>query len=236
MSANFRSFLATAAAGLCVAGAAPRAQAADYYVATTGSDSNPGTMAQPFASLQKGHDVAASGDTVWIRGGTYRVVNGATATAGFNITKSGQSDARRIRFWAYPGELPIFDFSQLRITSSTNNAGFYVTGSWLHFKGFEVTNVPMGTRSSNGIWNRGGSNNTFELLNIHHIIGLRPLDRQRNGGHLVLNCDSHDNYDPDRTRATGRTRTASASTTRRRARARFSEAAAPGGTPTTDTT
>ena len=31
---------------------APRAAlAADYYVATTGNDSNPGSMAQPFATL-----------------------------------------------------------------------------------------------------------------------------------------------------------------------------------------
>ena len=176
---------------------AGNASAAEYYVATTGNDSNPGTIEQPFATLQKGHDVAAAGDTVWIRGGTYRVVNGASATSGFVMSKSGQSDARRIRFWAYPGELPIFDFSQLRLTASMNNSGFYITGSWLHFKGFEVANVPMGTRSSNGMWNRGGSNNTFELLNIHHITGAGLSIANGNGGHLALNCDSHDNYDPN---------------------------------------
>ena len=47
------------------------ASATEYYVAPTGNDSNAGTMELPFATLQRGHDVAAAGDTVWIRGGTY---------------------------------------------------------------------------------------------------------------------------------------------------------------------
>ena len=91
--------------------------------------------------------------------------------------------------------MPVFDFSQLRLDGVDDNSGFYVTGSWLHFKGFEVANVPMGTRSSNGMWNRGGSNNTFELLNIHHITGAGLSIADGNGGNLMLNCDAHDNYD-----------------------------------------
>ena len=51
--------------------AANRALAADYYVATTGSDSNPGTQASPFATLTKGVSSAGAGDTVYIGGGTY---------------------------------------------------------------------------------------------------------------------------------------------------------------------
>src|ERR1051325_3995958 len=42
------------------------ALATDYYVSPTGSDSAAGTMDAPFATLQKGHDVSAAGDTVWI--------------------------------------------------------------------------------------------------------------------------------------------------------------------------
>ena len=45
------------------------ARATDYYVSTTGSDSNAGTMTAPWATLQKGASTAAAGDTVWIRGG-----------------------------------------------------------------------------------------------------------------------------------------------------------------------
>jgi len=42
-----------------------------YYVSTSGSDSYAGTLANPFATIQKGLDVARAGDTVFVRAGTY---------------------------------------------------------------------------------------------------------------------------------------------------------------------
>ena len=42
-----------------------------YYVATTGSDSNLGTFAQPFRTIQKAVDIVQPGDTVLIMPGTY---------------------------------------------------------------------------------------------------------------------------------------------------------------------
>ena len=47
------------------------AQGATYYVATTGSDSNPGTQAAPFLTISKGTNRAAAGDTVIVGNGTY---------------------------------------------------------------------------------------------------------------------------------------------------------------------
>ena len=44
-----------------------------YYVGGDGaSDSNPGTAAQPFATIQKAASVAVAGDIVNIRSGNYR--------------------------------------------------------------------------------------------------------------------------------------------------------------------
>ncbi|MFL5304281.1 MAG: right-handed parallel beta-helix repeat-containing protein [Polyangia bacterium] len=184
--------------------AAASVQAADYYVDTKGSDSNPGTMAQPFATLQKGVDVAVAGDTVYIRGGTYKVASGASSMAGVNFAKSGQSDSKRINYFAYAGETPVFDFSQLQLSASATSAGFYVTGSWLHFKGIEISHVPMpGTVSNNGLWAVGASNNTYELLNAHHNSGPGISIAKGNGGNLVLNCDSHDNYDANAAQGAG---------------------------------
>lgn len=42
-----------------------------YYVATTGSDSNPGTLASPFATLSHAMTVAPVGSVIYLRGGTY---------------------------------------------------------------------------------------------------------------------------------------------------------------------
>src|SRR3954453_9774819 len=50
-------FLCGLLAGL-TGSTASNAQAADYYVATTGSDANVGSLSAPFATLQKGADVA----------------------------------------------------------------------------------------------------------------------------------------------------------------------------------
>jgi hypothetical protein len=43
-----------------------------YYVSTGGSDGNPGTLGEPFRTIQEAADRAGPGDTVVIRGGTYR--------------------------------------------------------------------------------------------------------------------------------------------------------------------
>src|SRR4051812_22069911 len=43
-----------------------------WFVATTGADTNPGTISLPFRTIQHGADVAQAGDTVNVRAGTYR--------------------------------------------------------------------------------------------------------------------------------------------------------------------
>lgn len=149
----------------------------EYYVATTGSDSNPGTQASPFATITKAASVAAAGDTVFIRGGTY------TPSSGTTFSKSGTSDTNRIKFWAYPGEKPIFDYSK------AGGIGFNVTGSWLHFKGIEICYAGEPIVISNA------SNDIMELMDTHHAEGSGIFISHGRGGHLLLNCDSHDNYD-----------------------------------------
>ena len=66
------------------------ASAATYYVATNGNDNHPGTEAQPFATVNKGAQVAQAGDTVIIKSGTYvptsRIVVANSGTAAAPIT------------------------------------------------------------------------------------------------------------------------------------------------------
>ncbi|MGO4760044.1 right-handed parallel beta-helix repeat-containing protein, partial [Streptomyces sp. 2MCAF27] len=111
------------------------------------------------------------------------------------LNKSGSS-GNQIHYLAYPGEKPVLNFS--RMTDDCRIKGFDVTGSWIHLKGLEVTGVPQNNNLNHeswGIW-ISGSNNTFEQINTHHHMGP-GLFIQNGGGNLVLNSDSHDNYDPN---------------------------------------
>jgi len=174
------------------------AAANEYYVATNGSDSNPGTAALPFASITRGQTAAAAGDTVWLRGGVYQysATTGSATPVLFN--KSGTS-TNPINYFAYPGETPVFDF--FNYLPQQRIRGFSVRADWLHFRGIELRGVQQTITNVNESWGirleNGADNNVFEQLNLHHNEGP-GLFIQDGGNNLVLNCDSHDNYDPDR--------------------------------------
>lgn len=99
--------------GLVLAAILPAAaaRAADFTVAPGGSDSNPGTPARPFASLERARDAVRrlkaaghEGDiTVDIRGGVYRL----SRTVVFGLRDSGGPGCT-IRYAAAPGEEPVF--------------------------------------------------------------------------------------------------------------------------------
>lgn len=44
----------------------------DYVVSPEGSDTAPGTVAQPFGTIQKAADTAQAGNTLLVRRGLYR--------------------------------------------------------------------------------------------------------------------------------------------------------------------
>ena len=177
------------------------ARAGTYYVATNGSDSNPGTQMSPFATFAKGEAVATAGDTIYFRGGTYTFTAGETTCGsststinGVLLDKSGVAGSR-INYWAYPGEVPVFDFAGIK--DGCRVAGLHVKGSFLHLKGLTVTGVPQNVNTNHESWGlyvNGGSNNIFEQLDLHHNMGP-GLFIIKGGNNLVLNCDSHHNYD-----------------------------------------
>jgi hypothetical protein len=171
-----------------------------YYVAPNGSDSAAGTQTAPWASIGHAQAVAQAGDTVYFHGGTYAFSQANSACKSqtdrvdaITLNKSGTS-GNPIHYWAYPGERPLFDFS--RMADDCRIKGFDVTGNWIHLKGLEVEGVPQNNNLNHeswGIW-VSGNNNVFELINAHNNMGP-GLFIQDGGGNLVLNSDSHDNYD-----------------------------------------
>lgn len=107
-----RSTLVAALAALCMlclAGTASAGVQATYYVSTSGSDSNPGTLAQPFLTIDKARQVvdgingSMTGDIVVnLRGGTYR----PAAALSFGSGDSG-SNGYDVIYQAYRAETPV---------------------------------------------------------------------------------------------------------------------------------
>jgi Right handed beta helix region len=80
---------------------ATSAHAATYYVATSGSDSNPGSETAPFKTIASGSQALASGDTLYIRAGTYAETM-QHGERGF-VFRNGTAGSYT-RYAAYPGE------------------------------------------------------------------------------------------------------------------------------------
>ncbi len=97
---------AVIAVGLLNVLLAGSASGADYYVSTAGSDTNSGTLAEPFATIQHAVDQMNPGDTCYIRGGTYREtvdLSGVAGTSGNPITLTAYQDEEVI----LDGTIPI---------------------------------------------------------------------------------------------------------------------------------
>ena len=204
-------FLLTLGFALSVA----QAFGAMYYVSTDGSDNAAGTKDKPFATLNKANQVVAAGDTVWIRGGIYDLHDTVfyqryKMTAGILLTASGESDDKRIHYLAYPGERPIFDATNLPVATGeehsdgTPEGAMYtspivIAAKYLHLKGFEVRNTPMIHNSNSGVFLYASKHIFLEQIDSHHNAGpgfFTNDGADDGGGHIFLNCDAHDNYDP----------------------------------------
>ncbi len=168
---------------------------ATWFVATNGLDSNDGSSNSPFATLMKAQAAASSGDTVYLRGGTYSLDNSnLTATNSpwaivNDLTRSGVS------YLGYPGELPVFDFSNVKPAGYRVTA-FLVTANNCVFKGFDVVGVQVTIQTnhtqSEDFRVAGGSFNRFERLRMHDGMG-NGWYLTDGASNLVLNCDAYNN-------------------------------------------
>lgn len=169
------------------------AQTADYYVAPDGNDDHPGSQSQPFATWEQAQSVATPGDLIYFRGGTY------PRSSEVRLTKSGTPDAR-IRYHAYPGETPVFDFQNV----PPGEDGIVHQADWLHVKGFEVKNVPASVSPWSGYGyslrsspSESASNNIVEQIRSHHngLTGIRIASGPSlPSNNLILNSDSYFNF------------------------------------------
>ena len=174
--------------------------AAEFYVAPNGSDAAAGTKAAPFATIQRSQQSAAPGDTVLIRGGTYRMTEAQIAGrvgpyACVTLLDKSGAPGKRINYWAFPGEQPVFDYSQVKPAGQRVTA-FRVNASWLHLKGIEVVGVQVTitTHTQSMCFDVEGSENILERLDLHDGMAI-GVWIGAGANNLVLNCDAYRNHD-----------------------------------------
>lgn len=115
-------------------GTRPASTGPTYYLSPGGNDANPGTSPdRPWQTLNKAARELRAGDTLLLRGGTYRTGNF------FQPANSGTSD-NPITIKAYPNEVPV-------ITGApTYNAYFMIIGkSWITIDGLHFVDTTGGT-------------------------------------------------------------------------------------------
>lgn len=184
--------------------------AKDYYVAVNGSDDNNGSVQKPFATLARAQREVKAGDVVYIHGGVYKLSNKDIMGKRENyhcifiFDKSGTKN-KPVSYIGCPGERPVFDLSGI-MPPDGRISGFYVTGSWLRFRNFEITGIQVvcstGNTQSECISNRGGNNNIYENLAMHDGMGI-GFYLTKGSDNLVLNCDAYNNFDSVTGKGTG---------------------------------
>lgn len=176
-------------------------QAKQIFVAPGGDDSNDGTMASPFWSVQRAQTEASLGDTVYIRGGTYSISPSDISQLEQNLfacisflDKDG-TPGNPIKYWAYPGETPLFDFSAVA-PANQRVVGFWVEADYVHLKGIEITGIQVTITAHTESYcvYSWGSHNIFEQISMHDNKGT-GLRHRRGGDNLFLNCDAYNNHD-----------------------------------------
>jgi len=150
-----------------------------YYVATDGTDTNPGTLKQPFRTLRAAIDVAEPGDTILIRGGNYH------CPSTIQIDKSGER-GWPIRCAACDGETPILDFSHAKGDS------ILITGAYWHVEGLTVKG---GFRGAISLYGDKACCNVLEQIQVfdNRYAGIRI--EAGAAFNILLNCDSYRNFD-----------------------------------------
>ena len=152
---SIATILIVAIASLVVTPLSAQAACNTYYVSTTGSDSNPGTITSPWGTLKKATGKVVACDTVYVRGGTY--------VEAININASGTASAP-IKISAYPGELPIID-GQGKYPTISWAPLVNLIGNYIVMSGFEVKNTSNYNAMGVVLY---GHHNRVSSFNVHH--------------------------------------------------------------------
>jgi hypothetical protein len=160
------------------------------YVSPSGNAGAAGTASAP-TTLAAAISRITPGGTIYLRGGTYAFSSTVTIPAGNNGTSSARKEIA-----AYPGEIPVLNFSAQ--SEAASNRGVMLSGSYWHLDGLVVERA-----GDNGIY-VSGSDNVIERtvtrfnrdtgLQIGRAASSTPR-AQWPANNLVISSESHDNKD-----------------------------------------
>jgi RNA polymerase sigma factor (sigma-70 family) len=155
--------------------------AADIYVAPGGDDAGDGSIARPYATLGRAAAVVRPGQTIALRGGTYR------PAAPITIETSGDA-THRITLSAYRDERPVIDASRIPADkwAITQRGSFWT-----------VQNLEIANSKSHAYVCLSCRQNIFLRLALHDNVesGL-TLRGAGTTGNQVLDSDFFNNHDP----------------------------------------
>jgi hypothetical protein len=139
----------------------PSRSGVTYYVSTTGSDSNSGSLTAPFRTIQHGANIAVAGDTVQVRAGTYNEK--------ITLSSSGNATSGYITFRSYPGETAAVDGTGVSCCGSNGQDGLFslTTNSYIIIQGFEIRNYATASKSTPVGIDFEGAGSYLQILNNH---------------------------------------------------------------------
>ncbi len=139
---------------------------ATYYVSTTGSNSNPGTISQPWLTIQHAANAVKAGATVYVFGGVYK--------ESVNFPRSGTASSPII-FQSYSGQTAVIDGTSVSCCGSSGTQGLInIVGSrsYVTVSGFEIRNYTTNNENNVpvGVWITGSGTGIHILNNrVHNI-------------------------------------------------------------------
>ena len=150
-----------------------------YYVATTGSDANAGSLTAPLRTIQRAADLVVAGDTVAVRAGVYNEA--------VSLTRSGSAAGGKITFQSYPGETAVVDGTGLTV-SGTKGLFTLTDVSYVAVNGFEVRNYTTSSTTNvpAGIFVQGAGSFIDLLINRIHDIRNTASSVSANGFGLAV--------------------------------------------------
>ena len=173
-----------------------------YYVdALNGNNSNPGTEAEPWLTIQNATDTMVAGDTVYIKEGIYEEIVDLTGSTGVE-GKSGNEVDGHITYQGYPGHSAVLDgttfhgqgwgvgfWSGKWVPSGSERAVDYIKISGLEIRNYPAEGINFEKNSKSG---SGTASHHIIIENcvVHHCGGQAGIIFE--GGDEDINGEGYD--------------------------------------------